>query len=64
MHCAFGRLQVARQYVHQRRFAGTVLADDGMHFARPEGERDVVERQHPGEALGDAMDLDDMGMTA
>ena len=35
----------------QRRFAGAVLADDGMHLARHDQDIDAFERLHRAEAL-------------
>src|SRR5690606_10925034 len=36
-----GRTDISRKQLHQRRFAGSVLADDGMHFARSHLESDI-----------------------
>ena len=43
----------ARQHLHQRRFAGAVLADDGVDFTLADGQIDVVERIHAGEGFDD-----------
>ena len=50
--------KVAGEDIHQRRLAGAVLADDGMHLAWPEIDRDAVERQNAREPLGHPGDLD------
>ena len=39
--------------LHQRRFAGAVLAEHGVDFAGLQGERDVVVGHHRRVALGD-----------
>ena len=41
-----GRLQMAGENLHQRGFAGAVLADQGMHLARHQIERDAEEHLH------------------
>lgn len=51
---AAGRLQMAAQKLHQRRLAGTVLADDCMHLAGLDGEADIGQHLHRPESLGDA----------
>jgi hypothetical protein len=38
--------------IEQRRFAGTVLADDGAHLASGHFHRNVVNRDEPAEAAG------------
>ena len=43
----------ARQDLQQGRFAGAVFAEQRMDLARPHLERDLVERDDAGEALGD-----------
>ncbi len=43
------------QHLHQRALARAVLADDGVNFAGIERHRHVVERQHTGELLADAL---------
>ena len=45
--------------VHQRRLAGAVLAEEGVHLARDEVEVDVVVREDARELLGDAAQLED-----
>ncbi len=42
-----------RHQVHQRRLAGTVLADQRMNLAALHIERDVVDRAHAGKGLDD-----------
>jgi hypothetical protein len=42
----------------QGRLAGTVLAEQDVHLARPQLEVDLVERQHTGEALGDRLEAE------
>ena len=44
--------------LHQRRFAGAVLAHQRMDMAALQAEGNVVERQHAGEGLADALDLE------
>ena len=44
---------------HQRGLAGSVLAQQGMHFAATQVEVDVVVREHPGKLLGDPSELED-----
>jgi len=39
----------AGENLHQRRLAGSVLADERMHFAASDVERHAVERAHAGE---------------
>jgi hypothetical protein len=39
----------------QRALAGAVFSEQRMDFAFPQSQRDVVVRQHTGEALGDAL---------
>ena len=53
------RLVGAGQDLHQRRFAGAVLAHERMDFAGMDLERDVRERPHAGERLGDVAHLED-----
>ena len=48
------RRLVAGEDLHQGRLARTVLADDGMHLARPHGQRHVVQHLDRTEALGKA----------
>ena len=45
--------------LHQRGLAGAVLAEHHVDFAGAHVQLDVVQRQHPGEALGDAAHLED-----
>ena len=51
--------EAADEAVEQRRLAGAVGADDGVHAAFLDREVDVVERAQPGEALVDALDVKD-----
>jgi hypothetical protein len=44
--------------VHQRRLAGAVLAEESVHLAASQVEVDAVVRDHPGEALRDALQLE------
>ena len=46
---------------HQRRLAGAVLAEQRVHLARPQLERDVLERDDAREALPDAGQLEQRG---
>ena len=46
-----------RDDAHQRRFAGAVLASDGMDFSALYGECDPIERWDAPEGLGDLLDL-------
>ena len=52
---AFGRLQHARDDVHQRRLARAVLSAERMDFARFEREIDIRQGLHRTEMLGHAM---------
>ena len=45
--------------VHQRRLAGAVLAEERVHFARPEVEVDVVVGEHSREPLRDPLERED-----
>ena len=45
--------------VHQRRLAGPVLSEEGVHLTSAEIEVDVVVREDPGKALGDPLQLED-----
>src|SRR5215212_5351082 len=47
----------AAEQLHQGRLTGAVLADQGMHFAALDRERDVVQRSHTGEPLADVSNL-------
>src|SRR5207249_2508703 len=51
------RLVNAGDNLDQRRFSRPILPDQGMHFAGGQGKVDAVERQHTGETLGDAAQL-------
>ncbi len=44
--------------LHQRRLAGAVLAHQRVDVAALQAERHVVERQHAGEGLADALDFE------
>jgi len=44
--------------LHQRRLAGTVLADDGVNRAPADAEGDVAVGDHSGKTLGDALQFD------
>jgi hypothetical protein len=48
----------AGQQLHQRRLAGAVLADQREHLAGAQVEVHVLERLDAGEALGDALDME------
>ena len=48
----------ARQDIHQRRFAGTVLAEKAEHFAGADVQVDVLVCLHRAETLADAAKLD------
>jgi hypothetical protein len=41
----------ARDDLNKGRLAGSVLADEAMHFAQVKGEIDAVERPNPAESL-------------
>ena len=58
---AFVGLQQAEQYVHQRRLAGAILADDGVDLAALDGEVDAVIGDERTETLGDRFQLDGEG---
>ena len=45
--------------VHQRRLAGAVLAEQGVYLTAQQLEVNVVVREHAGELLGDAVQLED-----
>src|SRR5690606_15212991 len=49
----------ARQDLHQRRFAGTVFANQRVNFAAAYRKGDVVERLHARKILGDVAHLED-----
>ena len=55
------RADDAAQDLHQRALAGAVLADQTKDFAGFEPQRDVVEREDAGVALGDALELEQRG---
>src|SRR6185369_8262339 len=52
------RRQGARHAIDERRLARAVRADEAQSLARPDLNRDAVERQEAAEALGDAVDLE------
>ena len=52
------------QAVHQRRLARAVLAEQGVHLARPHVEIDAVVGDEVAEALGDAPELEHRGARA
>src|SRR5690606_38106983 len=52
---AFARREDASEEVHKRRFAGAVLADDGVHLAGETGEVDVREGAGRAEPAVDAV---------
>ena len=56
----FARLKIAREDVHERGLAGAVLANDGVNFAGPKANVDVIERENAREPFGHPGDLDDM----
>ena len=49
----------AVQYVHERRLAGTILAEDRVDLALVHGQVDVVIRSEVSELLHDVLHLDD-----
>ncbi len=51
----------AGQDLHQRRFAGAVLADEGQHLAGRDVQRHAVQRLHAGEVLADVADFEERG---
>ena len=51
----------AVDHLDQRRLAGAVLAEQRVDLAGPHPEAHVVVRQHPGERLGDAAQLQAVG---
>ncbi|MCY1244858.1 hypothetical protein D9M72_579570 [compost metagenome] len=56
-----GRRMVAGQDLHQRGFAGAVLADQAMHFAWPHRHIDVAQHLDDAKCLGNAPRLQDGG---
>jgi len=48
----------ARHDLDQRRLAGSVLTQQGVHLARLEGDGDVIERLRLAEPLRDVPDFD------
>src|SRR6185369_7777165 len=52
------RRQGARHAIDERRLARAVRADEAQSLARPDLNRDAVERQEAAEALGDAVELE------
>ena len=52
----------AGEDLHQCRFAGAVLAHEGVDFAAPQVEVDVAQRRHAGEGFGDAFRFKDDGV--
>ena len=56
---ARGRAEAAAEDVHQRRLAGAVLADDRMHLAGAQLQRDAAQRVHRSERLPDVARLED-----
>jgi hypothetical protein len=55
---AFVRLIDAGHGLHQRRLAGTVLADQCGHLSRIEAQPHLVERTYTGKGFGDPRQLD------
>jgi hypothetical protein len=53
------RRQGARHAIDERGLAGAVGADETQPIARPDLNRDAVERQEAAEALGDAVDVEE-----
>ena len=51
----------AREHLHEGRFAGAVLAADGVDLAALDLERDVLQRLDAGERLRDGPHLEDVG---
>ncbi len=60
---AVGR-DAAGQHMHQRRFAGAVVADEADAFARGDVEADAVERADGAERLFDAVQVDETSLPA
>lgn len=58
LYDALVRLLHAVEDLHEGAFAGTVLADKGMHLAPLHLEVDAVVGKHQGEPLGDALHVD------
>ena len=56
------RLVHAGEDLHQRRLAGSVLADQAHDLARPDGEAHRLQRVDAGEALVDALELERCGL--
>ena len=54
-------LMHAEHHIAQCRFAGAVLAQQAMHFAREEFERDAAQRLKLAETLVDAVHAQDSG---
>ncbi len=51
---AAGGRQIARQQLHQRRFARAVFADHGVNFAGIDGKRDITQHFDDTERFGKA----------
>jgi hypothetical protein len=49
----------ARQHVEDRGLPGAVRPDDREQLARPDGERDAVDRGHAGERQPDVAEVED-----
>jgi hypothetical protein len=49
----------ARENFHERAFPRAILAHNSQHFAMPQRERDILQRQHAGKAFGDGPDLEE-----
>ena len=57
-------LQDARQGAQQGRFAGAVLAEQGVNLARTYAQRHVAERFDAGKRLGHMLDIEPQGASA
>ena len=55
------RLVCAGDDLDERRFARAILAEQRMHFARPQIERHALERTHRAEGFGDGGELEKRG---
>ena len=60
---AGGRFEDAEEHLHQRRLAGTVLAEKRVDFARPDVEVDAVTGPEAAEELGEPRDLQEFALT-
>ena len=58
MDAAGVRHDLAAELADQRGLAGAVRPDDGVQFALPDIEPDIVGGEHAAEALGEALDAE------